>query len=99
MNVTLTCDKCGSAIDILPAQNAHEAQCLVCQNYIKLIFTAHHEQGRTQSMPAMPKKRFLCPKRLQPQAGGMPICHRRHCLYLDLWPELCCPLPPRPLVV
>ena len=69
MSVTLTCDKCGSAIDILPSQNAHGAECLVCQNYIQLIFTANHEQGELKACPRCQKKDFYAQKDFNRKLG------------------------------
>ena len=90
MEVTLTCQECGSGIHIHPNQNTTDVACPICQTINSVKFNAEHEDSIVKDCPKCERKRFLSTKRLQPKNWRTSICRCRHTLYLDIWTKLRC---------
>ena len=58
MTLTLTCPSCESAIDVLPTQDAHHAQCDICQEQVPVAFNEDHMNGVLKDCPCCSRKDF-----------------------------------------
>lgn len=58
MEVQITCNGCGSSIEVLPDQKATRVQCEVCQHVQDVKFTADHEQGILKECPVCTRQDF-----------------------------------------
>lgn len=58
MEVQITCNKCGSSIEVLPDQTASKVDCTVCQNVMDVHFTNEHEQGLLKECPVCTRQDF-----------------------------------------
>lgn len=69
MTVTLTCDHCGSAIDILPSIEATHAKCAICSHEQSVHFDHNHMQGILKDCPKCNRKDFYKQKDFNRKIG------------------------------
>ena len=69
MSITLTCNKCGSAVHVHPSRHANTAQCPICEHDINLTFTQDHEQRRLVQCPCCQRKDFYSQKDFNRKIG------------------------------
>lgn len=69
MNVTLTCDECGSAIDVYPSKEAGIAKCTICGSENKVNFNEDHENSTLKDCPKCGRKDFYSQKDFNRKIG------------------------------
>lgn len=69
MTVTLTCNNCGSAIDVHPTLEAHKAECGVCKHQVDVTFNQDHMQGILKDCPCCGRKDFYSQKDFNRKLG------------------------------
>ena len=69
MAITLTCNKCGSAVNIGPALNQDAANCRICGHHINLSFTQEHLRGKLVQCPCCQRKDFYSQKDFNRKIG------------------------------
>lgn len=71
MSVQITCQSCGSSIEVMPDQHSHKVQCDVCQQVTEVHFSAEHEQGILQQCPVCTRMDFYKQKDFNRKIGVM----------------------------
>ena len=69
MEVTLTCDECGSAIHVYPDTEADRAECGVCGSMKAVSFDANHLEGDLCDCPSCGRKDFYKQKDFNRKIG------------------------------
>lgn len=69
MTVTLTCNNCGSAIDVHPTLDAQKAECGVCKHQADVTFNQDHMQGILKDCPCCGRKDFYSQKDFNRKLG------------------------------
>lgn len=69
MEVTLTCDECGSAIHVHPSTSAEFAECGICQSKKEVHFNGDHEAGVLKDCPCCARKDFYRQKDFNRKIG------------------------------
>ena len=69
MTVHITCEKCGSAIDVYPNKEADAAQCNICHHIMEVNFNEEHEQGLLKDCPVCARKDFYSQKDFNRKVG------------------------------
>ena len=69
MEVTITCDDCGSGINIYPDHKAGHAKCDICKNEMKVEFSEKHEKGIIEECPCCQRKDFYQQKDFNRKIG------------------------------
>lgn len=69
MEIQITCDKCGSSIDVHPNSNAHKVDCGVCQNVMNVHFTPEQEKGTLKECPVCTRQDFYKQKDFNRKIG------------------------------
>lgn len=69
MEVTLTCEECGSGIHVHPSTEAQAAQCSICDHDQKVTFNADHEAGELVDCPCCGRKDFYRQKDFNRKIG------------------------------
>lgn len=71
MEITLTCDNCGSAVSIMPTKDANEAVCKICNHEHKIKFTPEHFESVLHDCPKCERKDFYKQKDFNRKLGAM----------------------------
>ena len=79
MTVTLTCEECGSAINVLPNKEVSTALCQVCDTQREVYFNEEHEKGNVYDCPSCQRKDFY------KQDWSDSFCGCSDLSDLDLW--------------
>lgn len=58
MTVQLTCEECGSGIQVYPKADATTAHCEICKHGQKVSFTEKHEEGILEDCPCCKRQDF-----------------------------------------
>ena len=58
MKVQMTCENCGSSIEVMPSLDATQAECSVCKNLQPVKFDQNHLSGELLSCPCCQRKDF-----------------------------------------
>ena len=69
MDVQLTCNSCGSSIEIVPDHLAHKTECSVCKNIQDVKFTHLHETGILKECPVCLRQDFYKQKDFNRKIG------------------------------
>lgn len=69
MDITLTCDGCGSAVSISPTKDANVAVCKICSKEQKVIFTQNHFEAKLCECPKCERKDFYKQKDFNRKLG------------------------------
>lgn len=69
MEVQITCNGCGSSIEILPDHLAKKVQCDVCQHVEDVNFTREHEAGELKHCPVCTRQDFYKQKDFNRKIG------------------------------
>lgn len=69
MEVTLTCESCGSAIDIVPTVAANVAKCQICQHEQEIHFNDDHLESLLKDCPYCLRKDFYSQKDFNRKIG------------------------------
>ena len=69
MEVTLTCQECGSGIHIHPNQNTTDVACPICQTINSVKFNAEHEDSIIKDCPKCERKDFYQQKDFNRKIG------------------------------
>lgn len=69
MEVQITCNHCGSSIEVLPDHKASKVQCDVCQTTQDVRFTHEHEQGLLKECPVCSRMDFYKQKDFNRKIG------------------------------
>ena len=69
MEVTLTCEECGSGIHVIPNTEAAVAKCDVCAKEANVHFTTEHEEGILKQCPCCDRKDFYSQKDFNRKIG------------------------------
>jgi len=69
MEITLSCEECGSAIDIKPSKEATQAQCDICEHFQDIHFNDDHLQGVLKDCPNCSRKDFYKQKDFNRKLG------------------------------
>lgn len=69
MTVTLTCEECGSAINVLPNKEVSTALCQVCDTQREVYFNEEHEKGNVYDCPSCQRKDFYKQKDFNRKIG------------------------------
>jgi DNA-directed RNA polymerase subunit RPC12/RpoP len=69
MNVQITCDNCGSSVEVIPDQKAVKVQCEICQHVKSVHFTATHEEGLLKDCPVCARQDFYKQKDFNRKIG------------------------------
>lgn len=69
MEVTFTCEECGSAIDVNPSLDQREVECSICSTVNKFKFDEHHLQSELCSCPKCERKDFYKQKDFNRKIG------------------------------
>lgn len=71
MEVQITCNGCGSGIEVLPTQVAHKAECNICHHLHEVRFTSDHEEGNLNDCPVCFRQDFYKQKDFNRKIGVM----------------------------
>ncbi len=69
MEVQITCNSCGSSIDIYPDIKAHQAQCEVCKTIQTVSFNSEHEASILKDCPVCTRQDFYKQKDFNRKIG------------------------------
>lgn len=69
MEVTLTCQKCGSAVNVYPSVDAHIAKCPICEQEHAVKFSLDHQNGVLRDCPCCSRKDFYKQKDFNRKIG------------------------------
>lgn len=69
MEVQITCNQCGSSIDVLPDHSASKVNCDICQNVQEVKFLAEHEKGILKECPVCSRMDFYQQKDFNRKIG------------------------------
>lgn len=69
MNVTITCENCGSGIHVIPDQKASQAKCDICEHLVDVNFTAQDEASNLCQCPVCSRKDFYQQKDFNRKIG------------------------------
>lgn len=58
MEVQITCNGCGSSVEVIPDRSASKVQCEVCQHVQDVHFSIDHEQGILKECPVCSRQDF-----------------------------------------
>lgn len=69
MTVTITCNDCGSAINVYPDSCAKKVSCDVCESVMDVHFNNEHEEGILKDCPVCQRKDFYQQKDFNRKIG------------------------------
>jgi hypothetical protein len=69
MKVSLTCEECGSSIDVTPSLDAKQAQCDICSHTQAVSFNQDHIDGHLKDCPSCSRKDFYKQKDFNRKIG------------------------------
>ena len=69
MEVTLTCEECGSGINIHPTLSATQAECTICHHKQAVKFNQDHVDGKLCECPSCSRKDFYSQKDFNRKIG------------------------------
>lgn len=69
MEVQITCNSCGSSVEVLPDHTAKKCQCEVCQHITEVNFTPAHEEGTLKDCPVCARMDFYKQKDFNRKIG------------------------------
>ncbi len=69
MNVTITCENCGSGINVIPDQKASQAKCEICEHLTDVKFTEQDEASNLCQCPVCSRKDFYQQKDFNRKIG------------------------------
>ncbi len=69
MEITLTCEECGSAVSVHPKKEASSAKCTICTHEHQVVFTEEHLKGNLDSCPKCERKDFYKQKDFNRKIG------------------------------
>lgn len=65
----LTCSSCGSAINLAPSLEAHEAECDICHHRMKVTFNQNHMKSILDECPHCQRRDFYTQKDFNRKIG------------------------------
>lgn len=71
MEVTITCNECGSAVSIHPSLDAKKAICGICQHETNVHFNQEHLHGTLKDCPVCERKDFYSQKDFNRKIGAI----------------------------
>jgi len=69
MSVQITCDSCGSSVEVHPNHNAQKVDCEVCSHTMNVNFKAQHEEGILKDCPVCSRQDFYKQKDFNRKIG------------------------------
>lgn len=69
MEIQITCNQCGSSIEVIPEVGASKVQCEVCQHVHSVQFSADHEAGILKECPVCTRMDFYKQKDFNRKIG------------------------------
>ena len=69
MTVHITCEECGSGINVYPSVDSSRAQCGICSHEQEVHFNEEHEQGILNQCPCCERKDFYSQKDFNRKLG------------------------------
>ncbi len=69
MEVTLTCEECGSGVHVTPNMAIKDAECDVCHHHHPVTFTAKDEASELETCPCCQRKDFYKQKDFNRKIG------------------------------
>ena len=69
MEVTFTCDECGSAISVYPTKDVSVAKCKICEHEKSVTFTENHLKNVLKECPSCERKDFYQQKDFNRKIG------------------------------
>jgi len=69
MSVQITCPNCASSVEVHPDQNAHKAQCDVCNHSMDVTFNLDHVQSILKKCPVCTRQDFYKQKDFNRKIG------------------------------
>ncbi len=69
MEVTFTCEECGSGVHVHPSKDASKIQCSICHHESEVKFDENHEAGILKDCPCCERKDFYSQKDFNRKIG------------------------------
>lgn len=69
MEIQITCNHCGSSVEVMPEKHAQKVECDVCKHVMDVHFKPEHEEGLLKECPVCTRQDFYKQKDFNRKIG------------------------------